>query len=93
MEAVGETVQQYMSCYGWGCSWTVMVSGWEKRQGLIQSIVSKSDKERPFTHSPSRNGCEVWGPQLHLVPALTDRLLAHALSPEDPPAACCCVLR
>lgn len=48
---------------------------------------------RPFFHSPFRNGCEVWGPQLHLVPALPGWLLAHALSPQDPPASCGRVLR
>lgn len=44
MGAVGDAVQRYIGCRGWDCSWTVMVSGWEKRQGLIQSIVSKTQR-------------------------------------------------
>lgn len=48
---------------------------------------------KAFVHSASRNSCEVWGPQLHLVPALPGGILAHALPHEDPPAACCRLLR
>lgn len=65
--------------------------GKEARLDTVHSL--KDSKMRRFAHSPSRNSCEVWRPQLHLVPALTDRLLAHAFSPEDPPAARCRVLR
>lgn len=48
MGAVGDAVQLYMGCCGWDRCWTVTVSGWEKRQGWIQSKVSKRDKDETF---------------------------------------------
>lgn len=91
MGAVGAAVQLHVGCCGQDCCWAAMVSGWEKRQGCIQP--QNVTKMRSFAHSASRNGCEVRGPQLHLVPALSGGVLAHALPSEDPPAARRGVLR
>lgn len=70
-----------------------MVSCWKRGKAPYSPKSQSMTKMRPFVRSPSRNGCEVWGPQLHLVPAFTGQLLAHAFPPEDSPAARCGVPR